>query len=450
MKKPLSIMLVALCALTPSRAIAQSTLDEMSTQLESSNSFAPGAGGRPTITLEELRATQAEETRARIDPPDYRVPSTAGPRPNVLGTVSDGISNTVDTSRFIDPVTGRISGAVDGISSRFNSAIDRVLNGFLSPIDGAIDGVFDRADVAIDQAIANIMSPVDDAIDSIMASIDGYIDDLIGGLFEQDGAVGGILDEATGGIFGGIFGGGGRNKVEPQYNPNSPLSSIVSATSFQTGLVGITAPYTDALPIPTGDMGLPDYSMIMPTLDALAVGENGHANKALQGADRFNTAPEALKQSLSGEIERLGSRSIAYGTLSAGGQTEMKADKDGADETLKTIIKLGDDSQDMDVTQDVMKNLTAQLANDSVIRVGQYKQDMQSRQQAAADAIVNAEIAQLLSEQNRAERASKAGSAAGLHVATGQLHLPGEMSDEDRLDRSKRANNAPIFNRSDE
>ena len=425
MKRPLSVMLVVFCALAPSRAIAQNTLDEISTQLESSNSFAPGAGGRPTITLDDLRASQSTSA-----PPSYAVQSTAGPRPDISGTISNGINHTFNTNRFIDPVTGRIDGAIDGVTGRVNDAINRVLNGFLSPIDGAIDGVFGKVDGVIDKAIGNIMSPVDRAIDGVMASIDGYIDNLLGGLFGKEGAIGGILDEATGGLFGGIFGNGGRTKVEPQYNPTSPLASIVAATSFQAGLAGITAPYTESIPFALGSMGLPDYSKIMPTLDALAKGENGNPNAMLQGADRFSTTPETLKMSLAGEIERLGSRSIAQATLSEAGQADMKADLDGATRTLEVITKLGDDSQDMDVTQDVMKNLTAQLANDSVLRAGQYKQDMLSRQQAAADAVVNAEIAQLLSEQNRASRADIAGNAARMHTVAGQLHLPGEMADD--------------------
>ena len=77
----------------------------------------------------------------------------------------------------------------------------------------------------------------------------------------------------------------------------------------------------------------------------------------------------------------------------------MKARLEGAEKTLETIIAIGDDSQDLDVTQDVMKSLTAQLANDSVLRAGQYEQDLRARQQAAADAVVNTEIARLLGEQ---------------------------------------------------
>lgn len=421
-KKPLIVLSIMAASLVPTQAIA-TTLDEISAQIES-NGFVAGAGGQPNITLDDLRTAQSET------PTQQPRQITTGSRPDPIGSASSGINRTLDTGRLIDPITGRIDGAIDGVTGRVNGAIDRALNGLLSPVDGAIDGVFGKVDGVINNAIASVMAPVDKVINDLMASLDKQIENLLGGLLGDDGAVGGVIDEATGGIFGGIFGGGGRNTVEAAYNPTSPLTSIISATSFQAGLSGITAPYTEAIPFAIGSMGLPDYSKIMPTLDALAKGENGNPNSILQGADRYSTTPETLKMSISGEVERLGSRSIAQATLSEAGQDDMKSDLEGATKTLETIIQLGDDSQDMDVTQDVMKNLTAQLANDSVIRTGQYKQDMLARQQAAADAIVNAEIAQLLSEQNRSSRADVAANAARMHAAVGQLHLPGEMADD--------------------
>jgi hypothetical protein len=109
----------------------------------------------------------------------------------------------------------------------------------------------------------------------------------------------------------------------------------------------------------------------------------------------------------------------------------MKADLEGATETLDATVKIADESQDLDVTQDVMKNLSAQLAQDSVIRAGQYKQDMLARQQQAADAVVNTEISKLLGEQNRMERAELLGNATVMDAATAGLYLPGEATRDD-------------------
>ena len=438
MKRFLTLPVAALVlALAPIRAFADNgALDELSAQIQNngaaySKTFVEGG---PTLTLNDLtQARTAQSGKASQTGTQqlyYEQWNDVEP-PNPINTVSDRIGATTDSNRFIDPITGRIDGVIDGVTGRVNGAINKTLDGLLSPVDEAVDGAFDQVDGAIDKAIASIMAPVDDIINDIMAGIDQKIESWVGDVFSEDGAVGGIINDVTGGLFGGIFGSGGKIEVEPAYNPTSRLSSIITATSFQAELEGMSAPYTEAIPFAMGSMGLPDYSKILPTLDALAKGEKGNPNPMLQGLDRFSTTPETLKMSLSGEVERLASRSIAQSVLSEAGQEDMKAQLDGAENTLKTIMAIGEDSQDLDVTQDVMKSLTAQLANDSVIRAGQYKQDLLARQQAAADAVVNTEIARLLGEQNRASRADMAANASMMHNVAGQLHLPGEMPDDD-------------------
>lgn len=448
MKKPRFLPLpiaTLVLAMSPLSAIADSgALDELTQQLQSTGSVAdpsfvneisttadaPLSTGTalPTSSFVEGALTVTTEDLADAQSSQWQ----SIPPPNPIDTTSERIDSTFDPDRLIDPVTGRIDDTIDGITGRVDSAINQTLNSLLSPIDEAVDGAFDAVDSIIDDAIESIMAPVDDVINSVMASIDSTIESLLGGVIGEVGdVVGGVVDDVTGGLFGDVFGSGEqRIAVEPTYNPTSPLSSIITATSFQAELAGMSAPYVEPIPFAMGSMGLPDYSKIMPTLDALAQGESGNPNSVLQGLDRFSTSPETLKMSLSGEVERIASRSIAQSTLSEAGQEDMKAQLDGATKTLENIVAIGDASQDLDVTQDVMKSLTAQLANDSVIRTGQYKQSLLMRQQAAADAVVNADIARLLGEQNRASRADIISNAAKMHTIAGQLHLPGEMPDE--------------------
>ena len=417
-------------AMSPVVTFADSgALNELTTQLESSSgasgsTFVDG-GPAPTINHLTQPITQPQSaqnspaTQAGPQPPYYEQWNDLNP-PNPIDTFSDRLDTTLDTNRFIDPITGRIDGVIEAVTGRVNGAINKTLDGLLSPVDKAVDGAFDKVDGYIDKTIASIMAPVDNAINDVMSSIDGWIESWIGD------TVGAVIDDVT----GGLLGGSSKIDVEPAYDPISPLSSIITATSFQAELEGMSAPYTEAIPFAMGSMGLPDYSKIMPTLDALAKGENGHPNARLQGLDRFSTTPETLKMSLSGEVERLASRSIAQATLSEAGQEDMKGRLDGAEKTLETIIEIGDRSQDLDVTQDVMKSLAAQLAQDSVLRAGQYEQDLRARQQAAANAVVNTEIARLLGEQNRASRADAVANATMMHDIAGRLHLPGEKPDD--------------------
>jgi hypothetical protein len=419
-----------LSCLLPRLAIAQSALDDMSAQIESNS--AAGQSENSQDLLEQLREAQSAPAAA----PSSNTPSqgfVAGDRPNIIETTSNGVGDILDTRRLIDPITGRIDSAVGQVTGSVNGGIDRAIDGIMSPVNGAIDKALGGVNGQIDRAIASVMSPVDEAISNVMDGIDKQITELLDGIFGKavEDTVGGVVDEATGGLFGDLLGGGSRRTVEQAYNPLSPMSSIVSATSFQSLLPGVTKPYTDSIPFEVGGMGLPDYASITPVIDALVAGENGNPNPIMQGADRFSTNPQGLSASLSSEVERLGSRSIANSTLSKAGQDSMKADLEGATETLDATVKIADESQDLDVTQDVMKNLSAQLAQDSVIRAGQYKQDMLARQQQAADAVVNTEISKLLGEQNRMERAELLGNATVMDTATAGLYLPGEAPRDD-------------------
>lgn len=410
---------ILICWWPSERVSAQTVLDQMSVQVESSNSYMPGAGGRPPLTIEALRAVQSQP---------QNVNQAASPPPDVVGHASNGISHTLNAGRLINPVTGAIDRSVEGISGSVNNAINRALSGILSPVDGAIDRVLGNVNGAIDRAIGNVMGPVDDVINNVLAGIDKEINDFLDGIF---GSVGDAVDGVLGGVLGGIFGnGGGERSVEKLYNPITPVSSVITAASFQSLLPGVTSPYTEAIPFTPGSRGLPDYTSILPMLDELVAGERGNPNPTLQGADRFSTTPQTLTMSLRNEVERIGSRSIANSTLSLTGQEALKADLEGATQTLEAAVMIADESQELDVTQDIMKNLSAQLAQDSVLRANQLKESTLAREQAAADSVITTQISEALDEQNRARRVQHIGNSAHMHLAAGQLHLPGEMADD--------------------
>ena len=422
MRFRLFLATTVLSLLLPGVAIAQSALDDMSSQVEALETHEAQS---------ELPSGQIAETGQR----SFQTQGFTQSRPpDVWGNATSGIEETLDTSRIIDPITGRIDSAVGRVEGSVNNGINRALNGILSPVDSAIDKALGSVNGAIDKGIAKIMNPVDDAINSVLDGIDAKITEVLDGIFGKavEDAAGGILDEATGGLFGGIFGGGGSKiKVEQAYDPLSQVPSVIASATFNSMLAGVTNPYLDTIPFESGGMGLPDYSTITPVIDALVAGTNGNPNQVMQGADRFSVNPQGLSMSLSHEVERMGSRAIANATLSKVGQDSMKADLEGAKETLNAVIEIADNAQDRDVTQDVMKNLSAQLAQDSVLRAGQYRQAMLDRQQTAANAVVTTEIAKLLDEQNRGRRADLMGNAAAMHKATAGLHLPGESSKKD-------------------
>ena len=413
----------------PFPSFAQSSdgaLSELSKELQSLQS---GSNAEETIPQQAGSVDPSAETGAV--PQNSFVPSQQRYEvPDVIGNTEGGIGRIVDPNKYIDPITGRINGSVDRVKGKINESIDRALSGALSPIDDAIQRQIGSVEDMIDENIAKVMRPVDDAIEGVVSGIENKIDkwlsDLFGDAVEE--VAGGILDEATGGLLGGLLGGGNRS-VEKAYDPLSRAPAILSSATFSTLLGRVTSPWTTVIPFEGGGMGLPDYSTITPVVNALVAGEGGNPNRVMQGADRFSTSPQGLSLSLTQEIERLGSRAISNSVLSSDGQELMKADLDGAQETLNAAIDFADDSQGKDVTQDIMKNVSAQLAQDSVLRAGQYKQSILDRQQQAAVGVVTSQIAELLAEQNRVNRASLLGNAAAMHSSTASFYLPGECGD---------------------
>ena len=196
-------------ALSPIKAIADGgALDELSAQIESSS--APAVN---QLTQPRQAATQTGTQRPYYE--EWSKRST----PNPINTASGRINSTLDTNRFIDPITGRIDGVIEGVTGRVNGAINKTLDGLLSPVDRAIDGAFDKVDGYIDKTIASIMAPVDNAINDVMSSIDGWIENWIGD------KLGGVIDEATGGLFGSIFGNG--KKIESKSGLRPHLSALI-------------------------------------------------------------------------------------------------------------------------------------------------------------------------------------------------------------------------------
>ena len=143
-------------AMSPLVTFADSgALDELTTQLESSSGASGSTfvddGPTPTInhltqpTTQSQSAQNSPTAQTGTQPPYYEQWNDLSP-PNPIDTFSDRLDTTLDTNRFIDPITGRIDGVIEGVTGRVNGAINRTLDGLLSPVDEAVDGDFDKVD----------------------------------------------------------------------------------------------------------------------------------------------------------------------------------------------------------------------------------------------------------------------------------------------------------------
>lgn len=391
------------------------TVEELDAQLESIESEQSS----------QMRSQPASQPASQATVPGSSfVPSSNNPIQNATSGVGDSarrITGGIDSSiqRASDQVNGRINGTIGRVQEGINRKINDILSGVLDPINGSIDGVLEDVNRVIDETLSDVLDPITGQIDSVLEDIFGSVD----GIFDE------TIDDVFGeSVFGGIFGNRGSGRVEPVYDPMTAASAETTAEAFSRLLPDLTEPFTNTVPIDSGAMGLPDYGRIREDVLALATAdsERGTPNPQIQGADRFSNNPEVLTNSLANEIERDGARSLAEATLSKEGQDAMLKEKEGAKETLGTIVELADGAQDKDVTQDIMKDLTAMSAQAAVLNTGSYRQQMEIRQQLATSGILLSNVSEALDEEQRAQRSDQLGRARQMQLSSSLFMMPGQ------------------------
>jgi hypothetical protein len=197
------------------------------------------------------------------------------------------------------------------------------------------------------------------------------------------------------------------------------LSNVVSTFGSEPGMV-------------MGALGVPDVIASQLSVAQTVMGgvENGSPGRTSQRVDRFNVNPVALSETVGKEVSRAASIGFSNTLLSEAGQQAIVAEVQATDETLAEITELASEAQDLDVTQDVMKNLSAMLAQQSSIDVASYGQTIQLRQQFAADALVQAEAAEDLAAMSRRQQTAPMAAAAEVMQGTSMLMLFKSGGDE--------------------
>jgi hypothetical protein len=151
------------------------------------------------------------------------------------------------------------------------------------------------------------------------------------------------------------------------------------------------------------------------------------SNTQLQRSDRFNTNSQALAYSVKSESDRTASRGMAQTVIGTAGQQQMAQDTQAASQALQFIQQTSAAAQTKDVTQDVMKDLTAMTSAQSSLVAGSYAQLMGVRQQLAADSVVNTNVSEAADEANRMQHAERMGAAMYVLNGAANFYLPGQI-----------------------
>jgi hypothetical protein len=431
-------------------------------------------GSVPAFGEEFVDSATAQTSSGGTELPQPNTPASTGSvlnDVNLSDILSGDLGNILDTDALLQDALGDALGGGDWGG-------DSVLGDILG--DGGLDGILSGdldigsilgSDAILDEVLGDVHGGGDlgDILDGGLGDIlgggdlgdilDGGLGDILGG-----GDLGDILDGGLGDILGGgdvpldigledifdlggdvpldigledifgIGGGGADNNAGYAAEVDIKLPALgeslagwnALATDASGALIdNLVGTFGSAPNIVTGALGVPDVLSTQQEIFSTIMGavSQGSPTGASQRVDRFNVNPVALGETIGKEVSRAASIGFSNTLLSEAGQQAIVEEVEATDETLAGIVELATEAQDLDVTQDVMKNMSAMLAQQSSIEVAGYGQTIQLRQQIAADAVVQAEAAEELAALSRRAQTEPMAAAAEVIQSTSTLVL---------------------------
>ncbi|NJN61293.1 MAG: hypothetical protein HC795_06980 [Coleofasciculaceae cyanobacterium RL_1_1] len=315
----------------------------------------------------------------------------------ITGTVDD-VANDVDA--ILDDPDAVVDDVVQGTQDQIDSTID----GVTGAADDAIDGVTDGIDAATDAdsvggvvgGVTDAIGSVTDGIDSILGQIDSAIDGFLN-IFDQLGLpdIGQVFDDID-----SVFGGGSSGDGDDG--------------SLADGSVGA--------------MGIPDPNVVLANIEDRQTSPADELLGTKQGGDGSPVVKDDTGYTFDIELARETANASALGEDA---QDKLQANGEMATTALETSRQLAEDSEGQDVSQNILRNLSAQTAasqqTDTLLAL-----DAQAR--ARDDAIrnrLNANALAQLQRERAAQRQTDASAFSSALTQGGQFFLPGFPTEED-------------------
>jgi len=365
----------------------------------------------PTAALAELQDLPGDNPgRDAIDDVLGNGSGTGNDRFSDVDAITDDvdqITGTVDdVANDVDAILDDPDAVVDDVVQGTQDQIDSTIDGVTGAADDAIDGVTDGIDAATDAdsvggvvgGVTDAIGSVTDGIDSILGQIDSAIDGFLN-IFDQLGLpdVGQVFDDID-----SIFGGGSSGDG-----------------SGSTGSVGDGS---------VGAMGIPDPNVVIANIEDRQTSPTDELLGTKQGGDGSPVIKDDTGYTFDIELARETANASALGEDA---QEKLQANGELATAALESSQQLAQDSENQDVSQNILRNLSAQTAasqqTDTLLAL-----DAQAR--ARDDAIrnrLNANALAQLQRERAAQRQTDASAFSSALTQGGQFFLPGFPAEKD-------------------
>ncbi len=214
-------------------------------------------------------------------------------------------------------------------------------------------------------------------LDEIARDLEDSADKVIGGIFDSD----------IGDFFGGL-----ENIVGDFVSSKIPDISKIIALIFSSGAEGVAE---------------------LPSKEQSEILEGSPESYPISETEADAVVREVLVET------------VESSTLSEEAQTKLKETAVFVQETVESSVNLGEDSQNRDVTQQILQNLSQQEAISATRQGIIVQQNQQAQIDRAISNILNAQQAEELNAINTAKRREEIGTANLTVRQWGMLRLPG-------------------------
>jgi hypothetical protein len=349
----------------------------------------------------------------------------------VLSEITDNpaVTETVEetVNQNINPLNSVMNqGSGSGNSSSTNSVTDNI-----NSVNGAIDQgntIVDTINGKIDNTPSEANGAVNEAIDSVLDSqTQGEIGEAIGSVQQASGLVSRVI--GLGDKIRGILTNFNLDQILDAINLD--LNEITGNVYTVPGSKGAASdPLAD---IEAGALGLPGIDEVDETIEesgstalmeALAGKQEGGGRSGrvyMENLYRINQAEQIADKT----------------ALSRQGQEKLASNSIATDDALKTSTAMMEDSEQQDVSQNVLRNISVQ-AHEQTVHTGLLALDAQLR--ARDDSVRNVLMGRTLMEI-QAERVSEqrrnASAYSGVIASGGLFYLPG-LGDEQQPDQKEK------------
>jgi hypothetical protein len=315
-----------------------------------------------------------------------------------------------------------------GTASR---SVDDVLGGINSGVDRANTGI-DNLEGALNQQNRD-MQETNGTVEEVMGNVlDEHTASSIGGIFGTYRNISSLIDrvKGLGQEIAGILSNFDLDKLLDILSINwedifSDIYGTADGDSSTTGTTGGAEVFSG---VEAGDMGLPIEDQVNATIDETGTTPLMEFLESKQEGGSY-AGRTALKNLF--RVEE--TEEVAEATaLGADGQTKLKQNTEAANDALKTSTAMMEDSEEQDVSQNIMRNISVQ-AHETTVHTELLAIDAQlrARDDSLRNSLLGKSLLEIQGERVR-DRRQDASAYSGVITAGGSFYLPGLSQEEEK------------------